>query len=136
METEITLKQVPALVPLLIWLATGLLKFALSCLRTRKVTLKHIGSGGFPSNHTAIIVGTTMFIGLAYGFDEPVFVLGIALATIVLFDAAGLRMEVGRHSKFLNELKGDSEFRERTGHKLHEVLGGVLWGVVIAYFLS
>jgi len=136
METEITLKQLPMVVPLLIWLATGVLKFSLSCFRTRKITLKHIGSGGFPSNHTAIIVGTTMFIGFIYGLDAPVFVLGMAISIIIIFDAIGLRNEVGRHSVYLNELKGDSEFRERTGHSLLEVLGGVLWGTLIAYLLS
>lgn len=123
-------------VPVLIWLATGCLKFATSCIRTRKVTWKHIGTGGFPSNHTAVIIGTTMFIGLTYGLSEPVFVLGIALSAIVIFDALGLRREVGRHSTYLNELKGASEFRERTGHSRHEVLGGILWGVLVAYVLS
>lgn len=136
MEPKITLEQVPMVAPLLIWLATGLFKFALSCIRTRKITLQHIGSGGFPSNHTAIIAGTTMFIGFIYGFADPVFVLGVAITAIIIFDALGLRKEVGKHSTYLNKLKGDSEFRERTGHSSREVLGGAIWGVLIAYFLS
>ena len=130
------IRDAPYIVPLFIWLSTGILKFVIACLIKRELTFKHIGSGGFPSNHAAIIFGTTIYIGLTYGFSEPVFALGIALSAIVIFDAAGLRREVGRHSFYLNDLKGTSEFRERTGHKLHEILGGVVWGMVVAYLLS
>ena len=136
MAIDLIFEPFSVFVPLIIWFVTGLLKFTITSICRKEISLRHIGAGGFPSNHTAIIVGTTMYIGLTNGFNEPVFTLGIALAAIVIFDATGLRREVGRHSQYLNKLEGASKFRERTGHKLYEILGGVVWGMVVAYFLS
>lgn len=123
------------IVPIVIWVSTGTFKFLISCIRNKSITFKHVGSGGFPSNHTAIIIGTTTYIGLDHGLDEPTFLLGLAVVMIVIFDALGLRRIVGEHSVFLNKNKNAPIFSERVGHRLHEVIGGIIWGIAVAFVI-
>jgi acid phosphatase family membrane protein YuiD len=93
-----------------------------------------------PSSHSALMVGATMGIGLHVGFDTPVFALAIAMTMIVIYDAAGVRREAGRHAEkiniLINELLtghpiSDKSLREVLGHTPMEVSGGVILGIVV-----
>ena len=50
------------------------------------------------------MVGVTVAIGLHIGFDTPLFALAIAMTMIVIYDAAGVRREAGRHAEKINIL--------------------------------
>lgn len=50
--------------PIISWIASGMLKFIINYVRFLKAAVKLIGNGGFPSTHTTILSGTIMFIGL------------------------------------------------------------------------
>jgi acid phosphatase family membrane protein YuiD len=93
-----------------------------------------------PSSHSALMVGVTVAIGLHIGFDTPLFALAIAMTMIVIYDAAGVRREAGRHAEkiniLINELLAgypisDKELREVLGHTPMEVTGGVFLGLVV-----
>ena len=96
--------------------------------------------GGMPSSHSALIVGATNAIGLYFGYANPMFALGVVLAMIVTYDAAGVRRQAGIHAERINILfdellKGhlwdEEELREVLGHTPLEVLAGILWGLLV-----
>ncbi|CAH9134778.1 unnamed protein product [Cuscuta epithymum] len=61
-------------------------------------------SGGFPSTHSSAAVATATSIGLERGFSDAVFGLAVVYAGIVMYDAQGVRREVGVHGKVLNRV--------------------------------
>jgi acid phosphatase family membrane protein YuiD len=123
------------------WLLAQLLKPPLEYLRKGKWNWGYLlSAGGMPSSHSSLMVGATMGIGLHVGFDTPVFALAIAMTMIVIYDAAGVRREAGRHAEKINILIeellaghpiSDKALREVLGHTPMEVVGGVILGIVV-----
>ncbi|XAR67232.1 hypothetical protein NMG60_11001910 [Bertholletia excelsa] len=62
-------------------------------------------AGGFPSTHSSAAVATAMSLGLERGFSDAVFGLAVVYAGLVLYDAQGVRREVGIHAKVLNRIQ-------------------------------
>ncbi len=124
------------LCPPMTWFLTGSLKFAIHWVRPGTNAVDRIGSGGFPSNHTAIVASTVMLVALTQGVNSPVTGLGVAVLLLVIFDATSLRRQVGLQARRLNELMdstGHGQLRESTGHSYLEVFGGLVWGAVVGY---
>lgn len=123
------------------WLMAQLLKPFLEYLRRGKWNWGYLlSAGGMPSSHTSLMVGVTVAVGLHHGFDSPVFAIAIAMSMIVIYDAAGVRREAGRHAEkiniLINELLAghpisDKELREVIGHTPMEVLGGFILGSIV-----
>ncbi|WP_299029460.1 divergent PAP2 family protein [uncultured Thermanaerothrix sp.] len=97
--------------------------------------------GGMPSSHAALMVATTLAVGLYHGFDHPVFALGVAITMIVLYDAAGVRRQAGVHAQKLNVLLQElfsgqplsqERLKEMLGHTPRQVAVGSLLGALIA----
>lgn len=126
------------LMPFLAWLVNGSLKFAVNSLLAGKADFARIGYGGFPSTHAAIICSAVALVGLREGIDHPAFGIGVAIAFIVLLDAASLRRKVGEHATRLNALSPDDQptLRERVGHTPVELLGGVVTGCACALLVN
>jgi len=130
------------LVALTAWLLAQILKIPLEYFRTRRwdwTTLFY--AGGMPSSHSALIVSATHAIGLFHGFDNPLFALGVAVAMIVTYDAAGVRRQAGKHAERINvlfdellrgHLWNEEELREVIGHTPLEVVAGILLGLIVA----
>jgi acid phosphatase family membrane protein YuiD len=87
------------------------------------------------------MTATTLATGYYYGFDHPVFALGVAITMIVTYDAAGVRQQAGIHAQRINVLfeellRGhpinERDLREVLGHTPLEVVGGILLGLVVA----
>ena len=126
---------------LLAWGTAQVIKVPVEYLRTRKWRWGWLlTTGGMPSSHTALIVGTANAIGLYVGYDTPEFALAVAIAMIVTYDAAGVRRQAGMHAERINVLfdellKGhmwdENELREVLGHTPFEVLGGTIWGLAV-----
>lgn len=100
-----------------------------------------LSPGGMPSSHSALVTATMVAIGLFHGFDTPVFALSVALAMVVIYDAAGIRRQAGLHAQTLNLviselLSGhpvsEERLREVLGHTPREVLGGVTLGMTVS----
>ncbi|KAK1367336.1 hypothetical protein POM88_042897 [Heracleum sosnowskyi] len=61
-------------------------------------------SGGFPSAHSSAVVATATSLGLERGFADSIFGLAVVYAGIVMYDAQGVRREVGNQAKVINKL--------------------------------
>lgn len=123
------------------WAMAQFLKPPLEYLRRGEWNWGYFFSaGGMPSSHSSLMVGTAVGIGLHQGFNSPIFALAIAMTMIVIYDAAGVRREAGRHAEkiniLINELLAghpisDKSLREVLGHTPMEVLGGICVGLVV-----
>jgi acid phosphatase family membrane protein YuiD len=98
-------------------------------------------SGGMPSSHTSLVVGLATSVALTEGLGSPLFVLCLAFALIVMYDAAGVRRHAGKQAEVLNALVEDyfqghpvseQELKEVLGHTPLQVAMGALLGVVTA----
>jgi acid phosphatase family membrane protein YuiD len=129
-----------SIVSFLAWLVTGLLKFLINSLQSKKLAFDLIGYGGLPSNHSAIVSSIVSLIGFREGFNHPTFGLAITLAFIVIMDAGSLRSQVGKHAIKINQIskrkKNYLPLRERIGHSRIEILTGVVVGVMVGWSVS
>jgi acid phosphatase family membrane protein YuiD len=127
---------------LVAWLLAQIIKMPLNYFYTRKWNWALLlTTGGMPSSHSSLMTGTVFAIGLYYGFDNPVFALGVAITMIVTYDAGGVRRQAGIHAQRINVLFGEllsghpvseRDLREVLGHTPLEVMGGILLGLVVA----
>ena len=130
------------LAPVLAYIVSGSLKFALHSFRCRRLAFDQIGSGSFPSTHTAVLSAPLTLVALINGTSTPEFGLGLALLFIVIIDAMDLRRNVGFQAKAVNVLLRERSMRtvtpikalrERTGHSLLEVAGGLFLGSLCGF---
>lgn len=59
-------------------------------------------AGGFPSTHSSCVVAAATGLALERGFSDSFFGLTVVYAGLVMYDAQGVRREVGVHAKALN----------------------------------
>ena len=94
-----------------------------------------------PSSHTASVITLAVLVGHDAGVHDPVFSLVLVFAAYVIFEATGLRQEVGQQARLLNDLVEtlrrehhlDVQYlREFVGHTWGEVAGGAAVGVAFA----
>lgn len=127
---------------LIAWLLAQIIKLPLNYFYTGKWNWALLlTTGGMPSSHSSLMTGTVFAIGLYYGFDNPIFALGVAITMIVTYDAAGVRRQAGIHAKRINVLFdellhghpiSEKDLREVLGHTPLEVIGGILLGLIVA----
>ena len=125
--------------PILTWLVVGPIKFLINSARQRRWAFNLVGNGGFPSNHSAVVTSMATLIALREGIDHPAFGVAVTLAFIVMIDANSLRQHVGRHAASINRLAlettGHTILRERMGHTLVEICGGIATGVGMGFLI-
>lgn len=124
------------------WALAQFIKPFLEFLETRRWSWGlWFSSGGNPSSHSALVVSAMLAIGLFDGFGTPLFALAVAVAMVVVYDAAGVRREAGKHAERINILIeelfsgmpiSDKQLKEVIGHTPLEVLSGVLLGSATA----
>lgn len=59
-------------------------------------------AGGFPSTHSSCAVAAATCLALERGFSDSFFGLTVVYAGLAMYDAQGVRREVGVHAKALN----------------------------------
>lgn len=111
-----------------------------------KIRLKDFfASGGMPSSHSSSTMGLTAACGIMLGFDSAVFIVALIFTLVVMYDAANVRLQAGKHAEIINDLVeyvrihkefDADELKEIIGHEPFEVLMGALLGiaVAVAYF--
>ncbi|MCG2586168.1 divergent PAP2 family protein [Massilia sp. TS11] len=125
------------LTPVLTWLAVGPVKFLINSARTRRWAFDLVGNGGFPSNHSAVVTSMATLIALREGIGHPAFGVAVTLCFIVMIDANSLRQHVGRQAAAINSLRPhEKKLRERMGHTLVEIGGGILTGIACGYLIA
>ena len=127
------------------WLFSSILKIPFFYFINRRIDLRQaFGTGGMPSSHSALMISTTLGIGLFDGFNSPAFALAIAVSMVVLYDAAGVRRQAGFHAERINMIikelfEGkpleEKDLKEMLGHSPLEVTGGILTGILTALFI-
>ncbi|XP_059278378.1 uncharacterized protein LOC132032710 [Lycium ferocissimum] len=60
-------------------------------------------AGGFPSTHSSAVIATATALGLERGFSDSIFGLAVVYAGLVMYDAQGVRREVGIHARAFNK---------------------------------
>ncbi|MCB9186403.1 MAG: divergent PAP2 family protein [Flavobacteriales bacterium] len=112
--------------------------------RTFKWTIL-FATGGMPSSHSSTVVAMATSVGLIDGFASTNYAIAVCFATVVMFDAAGLRRNASKQAMVLNRmikqlLSPDSEtgkvkLKEFLGHTPTEVLVGAILGVAVSFAL-
>lgn len=125
------------------WFLAQVFKLPVEYLRSRRWNWSLLlRAGGMPSSHSALVAGLAHSVGLVLGYDSGLFAASLVLAVVVVYDAAGIRRQAGRHAEIINAIVQDLiEERHLRPEKLREVLGhspleaavGVLFGVIVAH---
>jgi acid phosphatase family membrane protein YuiD len=131
-----------AVAALLAGLAAQALKVLIEWARTRRFNpLRFFDNGGMPSSHTALV--TTLTIGMARfaGISSTLFAVTLLFSLYFMFEAAGLRQEVGNQARLLNDLVDElrhthhvdpKRLKELVGHTWGEVAGGFVFGLIVS----
>ena len=106
--------------------------------------LRVLDTGGMPSSHTSVVTTLTVGVAIYQGVSSPLFGITLIMSLYFIFEATGLRQEVGNQAKVLNELIERSKethhldtekLRELVGHTWAEVIGGFALGLLVALLM-
>ena len=70
------------------------------------------GSGGMPSSHSSFICALATSVGISRGFQSVEFAISVALALIVMYDAAGVRRSAGKQAAAVADPSAKSDKSE------------------------
>jgi len=136
----------PLVIAISAMLMAQLLKGITYYLKERKINFRHlVSTGGMPSSHTAMVSALATAVGLYNGWDSALFGLAVVFASIVMYDAAGVRQAAGKQARILNQMVEDVFSKGRfTGAKLTELLGhtplevfaGAVLGILLAIVMA
>jgi len=107
---------------------------------------RFLDTGGMPSSHTAVVTTLTVGVAVYQGVSSPLFGISLIVSLYFIFEATGLRQEVGNQARVLNEVvqrlkvKGSHHvepevLRELIGHTWIEVVAGLALGLVVALLM-
>jgi acid phosphatase family membrane protein YuiD len=129
------------------WLVAQLLKSIIEIFKNRPHTAMQIlahffwSTGGMPSSHASVVTAIATSTGFVMGLGEPIFIVTLFYALLVIRDALGVRRAAGHQAKTINTLinylkkEKDIEIKhvkEIHGHSISEVSIGALLGFFIA----
>lgn len=126
------------------WTVAQILKTMIDFALNRNFTAERlVGSGGMPSSHSATVCALTTTAGMHYGVESFEFAICFVLASVVMYDAIGVRQETGKQAKLLNMIleqnifKLDNEhiqqnLKELVGHTPLQVFAGAILGIALA----
>ncbi len=119
-------------------LLAQLIKVVIAFYRTRKLRLERFfDTGGMPSSHAALVTTLTIGVGLEDGIKSPLFSVVLIFSLYVVFEAAGLRKEVGKQARTLNELVDDFLVTHHLNKtRLKELVGHTWWEVVVGFVVG
>lgn len=113
----------------------------------KKVKLDYLWRAwGFPSVHSWISSSITTLMGLTYGIESPHFAMCLCFSMLFWYDAMNVRYEAGKHAQYINEIKEElksfsfidyklNDLKERLGHTLVEVIGGIFVGSALTWII-
>ena len=125
--------------------AAQFLKIIYDLLTLRRLNLLwFFDNGGMPSSHTALVTTLTAGVAEYAGVASPLFSVTLLFSLYFIFEAAGLRQEVGNQARVLNDLVDElrtthhfdrSRLKELVGHTWAEVIGGLVVGLVTSFLV-
>ena len=124
------------------WLVAQILKVFIHLLLEHRLDLwKLVSMGGMPSSHSTLVSALATSIGIQDGVRSSTFALAVIFASVVMYDAAGIRQAVSAQARILNRLLdeyfkhqrlNEDRLRELLGHTRIEVFAGGLLGIGMA----
>ena len=132
------------LVPVVVGVVVQATKFVAYCSKHGWDWRYAMTHGHMPSAHTGFIVALVTSVGYYDGVTNGAFAVAVALAIIVIDDAARLRVYMGDQGRYLNMLIrqlniNEDQFprlKERMGHRVSEVIVGGILGFVLTILLA
>ena len=103
-----------------------------------------VGSGGMPSSHSATVCALTVASGMKYGLSSFEFAVSFVLASVVMYDAIGVRQETGKQLNLivqqdwfrLDNQEVEKRLKEFVGHTPLQVFAGALLGILMAVLVN
>ncbi len=134
------------LAALLSWAIAQVSKTILEVVKQRKLVVSRlVSSGGMPSSHSALVTGLAAATGRQVGVSSPLFAITVVLASIVMYDAAGVRRAVSIQARILNQMieeafqgspMGEKRLRELIGHTPIQVIVGGILGICVGLLIT
>lgn len=133
------------IIPLFAWALAQILKTLIALFQGKGLDFRYLfSSGGMPSSHSVIVTSLATTAGMVEGFDSAIFGIAAILASIVLYDAAGVRQAVSKQAIVLNRIvreirhrepltKIEADLRELIGHTPFQVIVGASLGIIFAW---
>jgi uncharacterized protein len=122
-----------------------LYKVVFESIRERRLKLHRLfDTGGMPSSHTAVVTSLAVGAWRVEGLSSPLFTITLVFSLYFIFEATGLRQEVGKQARVLNEILDElidtrhfarEKTKELLGHTWSEVLGGFVVGLVVTMLI-
>ncbi|RHW36818.1 divergent PAP2 family protein [Lysinibacillus yapensis] len=147
------LQNTPILLSIFSILFAQFVKVPIHLIATKKLDWSLMTStGGMPSSHSAAVTSLATAVGFETGLDSPTFAVAAMFASIVMYDATGVRWQAGQHAMIINNIRNEltiffrevkhwpekdekekiKELKTLLGHKPSEVFMGALTGILIA----
>lgn len=132
------------LIPLIVMALSQFTKFVIFTIKSGGIRWNYIMTHGhMPSAHSALAASLVTTIGLSEGIETGEFAIAVVLGLIILDDAVRIRMYLGDQGRFLNMLTqtlnlDPSQYprlKEHVGHRVSEVICGVLFGFSLSWLL-
>ncbi len=128
------------------WFVVQVLKFFIHYFLTREWKFERLfGPGGMPSSHASTVCALCISSGKYFSVASFEFAVTFILATIVMHDARGVRLETGKQAKILNDIIAkvfndhpnfpQSELKELVGHTNFQVLVGGIIGIIVGIII-
>ncbi len=124
------------------WATAQAVKVLVGLLRygradSARMAWRVVWAGGMPSAHSALIASTVFTIFATMGGQSPVFGLSLIMAGIVIYDRsrafAIYRTFQNRYPELRRAVQSDPVLSDLVGHRLSEILIGVLIGASCGY---
>ncbi|GHO91694.1 membrane protein [Reticulibacter mediterranei] len=130
----------------LAWAIAQVSKTVYEIFRERRLVLSRlVSSGGMPSSHSALVTGLATATGRTLGVGSTEFAISVVLASIVMYDAAGVRRAVSIQARILNQMIDEAfqghpiaekRLRELIGHTPIQVFVGGVLGVCVGFLIT
>ena len=130
----------------LAWAIAQISKTVYELIKERRLMLgRLVSSGGMPSSHSALVTALATATGRVQGVNTSEFAISVVLASIVMYDAAGVRRAVSLQARILNQMidemfmghpMAEKRLRELIGHTPVQVLVGGLLGICVGWLVT
>jgi len=129
---------------ILSWLTVQAVKVLVGLLRhgredRSRMVWRVVWAGGMPSAHSALIASVVVTILATMGAQSPIFGLSLIMACIVIYDRsrafAIYKTFQTRYPALKQDVQNDPVLTDLVGHRISEILVGVLIGVICGYML-
>lgn len=128
------------------WMVASFLKMLSNLRLTGRIDFQYLTTlGGMPSAHSAMVSALATAVGLREGFGSTLFVVALAFALVVMFDASTVRRATGLQARLLNQIVDElfkhhhlsaQKLKEILGHTRMEVFAGMLVGITTGLIVT